>query len=62
MSTPRPLKKESSGEPSFIDVYTSIYAMREDLERIRKPLGLRENPARTCKDLYFSHPHFKNGI
>lgn len=48
-------------EPKFLDIYTSIYSMRQDLEKMRKPSGSRENPARTCKDLRFSHPKFKDG-
>lgn len=47
--------------PKFLDMYSSIYAMRQDLDRIRKPVGTRENPVRTCKDLYYGHPQFKDG-
>lgn len=42
-------------------MYSSIYAMRQDLERIRKPVGTRDNPVRTCKDLFYGHPQFKDG-
>lgn len=42
-------------------MYSTIYAMRVELEKERKPLGDRENPAKTCRDLYFGHPHFKDG-
>lgn len=45
----------------FLDMYSSIYAMRQELDRIRKPIGSRENPARTCKDLFYGHPHFHDG-
>lgn len=45
----------------FLDMYSSIHAMRLELERIRKPLGTRDNPARSCKDLYYGHPSFANG-
>lgn len=47
--------------PKFLDMYSSIYAMRQELDRIRKPIGSRENPARTCKDLFYGHPHFHDG-
>lgn len=47
--------------PKFIDLYTSIYTMRQDLDRLRKPVGSKENPARTCRDLYYGHPTFEDG-
>lgn len=45
----------------LLDMYSSIYTMRQDLERIKKPQGSKENPVRSCKDLYFGHPQFKDG-
>lgn len=51
--------KEENGK--FLDMYSSIYTMRQDLERIKKPLGTRDNPVRTCKDLFYGHPHFTDG-
>jgi len=45
----------------LLDMYTNIYTMRQDLERLKKPIGTKENPARTCKDLYYGHPKFKDG-
>lgn len=45
----------------FLDMYNSIYSMRQDLERVKKPVGTRDNPARTCKDLYYGHSQFTNG-
>ena len=52
---------EQDNGPQFLDIYSSIYAMRQDLERVRKPVGTRENPARTCKDLFYGHPQFTDG-
>lgn len=43
------------------EVYSDIYNMRVELERTRKPLGTRDNPVRTCRDLFYGHPHFKDG-
>lgn len=70
-TTTAPPKKESSTKGSkqsdnedngkFLDMYSTIYTMRQDLERLRKPLGTRDNPVRTCKDLFYGHPHFKDG-
>jgi collagen type V/XI/XXIV/XXVII alpha len=28
---------------------------------MRKPVGTRENPVRTCKDLHYGHPQFADG-
>lgn len=42
-------------------MYSSIYAMRQELDRMRKPTGTRANPVRTCRDLFYGHPHFKDG-
>ena len=41
------------------DMYNDIYNMRKDLERLRKPIGTKDNPARTCQDLFYGHPQFK---
>lgn len=55
-------KKKTKDElgPKFLDMYSSIYSMRQELDRIRKPVGTRENPARTCKDLFYGHPQFES--
>lgn len=52
-------KEDLNGK--LLDMYSSIYTMRQDLERIKKPQGSKENPVRSCKDLYFGHPQFKDG-
>lgn len=46
----------------LITVYTDIYNMRIELEKIKKPTGTRNNPARTCQDLHFGHPQSKDGF
>jgi len=53
------VKEDLGGK--FLDMYSSIYTMRQDLDRIRKPVGTREHPVRTCKDLFYGHPQFKDG-
>lgn len=60
-------KKRSKGEAvdefdaKLMDMYTNIYTMRQDLERMKKPIGTKDNPARTCRDLFYGHPKFKDG-
>jgi collagen type V/XI/XXIV/XXVII alpha len=45
----------------LITVYTDIYNMRIELEKMKKPIGTRESPARSCKDLFHGHPQLKDG-
>lgn len=54
-------KQNKEDTVKFLDMYSTIYTMRQDLERIRKPVGTRENPVRSCKDLFYGHPQFKDG-
>lgn len=53
-------KKEELGN-KFVDMYSTIYAMKQEMDRIRRPVGTKDNPVRTCKDLYFGHPQFEDG-
>lgn len=53
-------KKDESGN-KFVDMYSTIYSMKQEMDRIRRPVGTKDNPVRTCKDLYFGHPQFEDG-
>lgn len=55
------LLQQEDSSLKFLDMYNSIYSMRQDLERVKKPYGTRDNPARTCKDLYYGHSQFTSG-
>lgn len=46
---------------NFMDIYQSIYSMRQDLKQIKIPNGSQGNPARTCKDLLYAHPQMADG-
>lgn len=35
--------------------------MRQELEKVRKPTGSKENPSMTCRDLYYGYPHLPDG-
>lgn len=54
-------KEKDELEPKFLDMYNSIYSMRKEMDRIRKPLGTSDNPVRTCRDLHYGHPQFEDG-
>ena len=54
----RPRQEE---DVDLVTVYTDVYNMRIELEKMKKPIGTRDSPARSCKDLLFGHPQLKDG-
>ena len=46
----------------LVTVYTDVYNMRIELEKMKKPVGTRNNPSRSCKDLSQGHPQLKDGF
>jgi collagen type V/XI/XXIV/XXVII alpha len=49
-------------EVDLVTVYTDIYNIKIELEKMKKPLGTRNSPARTCQDLHYGHPQMKDGF
>jgi collagen type V/XI/XXIV/XXVII alpha len=45
----------------LITVYTDVYNMRIELEKMRKPIGTKDSPARSCKDLSNGHSKLEDG-
>lgn len=43
------------------DIFSSLNNLKQDIERLKYPMGTQNNPARTCKDLQLSHPEFPDG-
>merc|ERR1711872_533171 len=38
------------------------YNIKIELEKMKKPLGTRNSPARTCQDLHYGHPQMPDGF
>ena len=55
------VKGETAFSSQLLDMYSGIYTMRQDLERVKKPIGTKDNPVRTCRDLFYGHPQFGDG-
>lgn len=49
------------GMEGMEDVFGSLNNLKQDIERMKFPLGTQDNPARTCKDLQLSQPDFPDG-
>uniref|UniRef100_A0A8C6PVR3 Collagen, type XI, alpha 1a n=1 Tax=Nothobranchius furzeri TaxID=105023 RepID=A0A8C6PVR3_NOTFU len=43
------------------DIFSSLNNLKQDIERMKYPMGTQNNPARTCKDLQLCHPEFPDG-
>lgn len=53
--------EEEELDVKYLEIYRSISNIRQELDRRYRPTGTRNNPVRTCKDLFYGHPHFKDG-
>lgn len=43
------------------DVFGSLSNLKQDIERMKFPMGTQDNPARTCNDLLLSQPDYPDG-
>lgn len=39
----------------------SLNNLKQDIERMKFPVGTQDNPARTCNDLHLSQPDYPDG-
>lgn len=52
---------DGMGMEGMGDVFGSLNNLKQDIERMKFPLGTQDNPARTCNDLHLSQPDFPDG-
>lgn len=52
---------DSMGMEGMGDVFGSLNNLKQDIERMKFPMGTQDNPARTCNDLHLSQPDFPDG-
>lgn len=50
-----------AGMEGMEDVFGSLNNLKQDIERMKFPLGTQDNPARTCNDLHLSQPDLPDG-
>lgn len=49
------------GMDGMEDVFGSLNNLKQDIERMKFPIGSQDNPARTCNDLHLSQPDYPDG-
>uniref|UniRef100_A0A8C9YUN6 Collagen, type XI, alpha 1b n=1 Tax=Sander lucioperca TaxID=283035 RepID=A0A8C9YUN6_SANLU len=49
------------GMEGMEDVFGSLNNLKQDIERMKFPMGTQDNPARTCNDLHLSQPNYPDG-
>lgn len=52
---------DAMGMEGMEDVFGSLNNIKQDIERMKFPMGTQDNPARTCNDLHLSQPEFPDG-
>lgn len=52
---------EGVGTEGMEDVFGSLNNLKQDIERMKFPVGSQDNPARTCNDLLLSQPDYPDG-
>lgn len=50
-----------AGMEGMEDVFGSLNNLKQDIERMKFPMGTQDNPARTCNDLHLSQPDYPDG-
>ncbi|NXY85027.1 CO5A1 protein, partial [Alcedo cyanopectus] len=58
LAADRPARDYSEG---MEEIFGSLNSLKQEIEGLRRPMGTRDNPARTCQDLQLSHPALADG-
>lgn len=53
---------DAVGMEGMEDVFGSLNNLKQDIERMKFPMGTQDNPARTCNDLHLSQPDYPDGM
>ena len=53
--------KDGQVELTDTEIMAALESLNEQIVNMKKPTGTRVNPARTCKDLFLSHPTKESG-
>lgn len=51
----------STAAEGMDDVFGSLNNIKQDIERMKFPMGTQDNPSRTCNDLLLSQPDYPDG-
>ncbi len=43
-------------------LFGSLEDLKTEVQRFKRPVGSKENPARTCKDLWLCHDDYEDGM
>ncbi|PIO39727.1 hypothetical protein AB205_0046470 [Aquarana catesbeiana] len=43
------------------EIYATLGSLKTEIEQMRWPVGTKDSPARTCKELQMCHPNYKDG-
>lgn len=43
------------------EIFAALESLKQELQMMKEPMGTKDNPARSCRDLWLCHPDFPDG-